>query len=145
MTFERGIRAELPQTLADRFGWKELADSVSAVVARLPEREREKTVLVGQNYGQAGALEYYGRARGLPRVISGHNSYWIWGPGPPADVYIIVGNPRARLEEIFEEVREGGRTFSGWQMDYERNEPIWVCRRPKVPLSDFWPEARMFI
>jgi hypothetical protein len=145
MAFEKGIRAELPQTLADRFGWKELADSVAAVYDRLPDPEKARTVLAGENYGEAGALEYYGPARGLPRVISGHNSYWVWGPGPPADVYIIVGNPRARLEQLFGDVQEGTRTYSGWQMDYERDVPIWVCRRPKVTLAEVWPGAKMFI
>jgi 4-amino-4-deoxy-L-arabinose transferase-like glycosyltransferase len=145
MAFENGVRADLPQSLADRFGWRELADSVAAVYERLPNPERAKTVLVGENYGEAGALEYYGRAHHLPRVISGHNSYWIWGPGQPADVYIIVGNPRSRLEQIFEDVREGARTYQGWQMNYERHAPIWVCRKPKVPLSELWPEAKEFI
>jgi hypothetical protein len=145
MTFEKGIRAELPQSLADRFGWRELADSVAAVYERLPEPERAKTVLVGENYGEAGALEYYGPALSLPRVISGHNSYWMWGPGQPADVYIVVGNPRARLEEIFEDVREGTRTSNGWQMNYERDRPIWVCRRAKVKLAEVWPAVKLFV
>jgi hypothetical protein len=145
MTFEQGIRAELPQTLADRCGWRELADSVAVVYARLPEGERAKTVLAGENYGETGALEYYGPERGLPRVISGHNSYWFWGPGEAAEVYIIVGNPRSRLEQIFEDVQEGARTSSGWQMSYERNAPIWVCRKPKVSLLDVWPEVKLFI
>lgn len=145
LTFEKGIRADLPQTLADRCGWEELADSVAAVYGRLPAQEQSTTVLAGENYGQAGSLEYYGPARHLPRVISGHNSYWAWGPGQPADVYIIVGNPRSRLEQIFGDIREGSRTSSGWQMDYERDVPIWICRQPKIGLSEVWPDAKMFI
>ncbi len=145
MAFEKGIRAELPQSLADRCGWSELSDSVAAVYDRLPERERRSAVLVGENYGEAGALEYYGRARGLPRVISGHNSYWVWGPGRPAEVYVAVGNSRSGLEQVFGDVQEGTRTGSGWQMNYERRVPIWVCRRLKVALSDAWPAAKMFI
>jgi hypothetical protein len=143
--FEKGISAKLPQNFADRFGWKELADSVAAVVRRLPEQERQSIVLVGQNYGEAGALEYFGNSLKLPRVISGHNSYWMWGPGVHAEVYIVVGNSRSRMEQIFGDVQEGGRTSTGWQMNYECNRPIWICRKPKTSLEKFWLQAKMFI
>ena len=89
-SFEKGITAKLPQNMADRFGWKELADSVAAVIQRLPEQERHSVLLAGQNYGEAGALEYYGRSLHFPPVISGHNSYWLWGPVNPAEVVIMV-------------------------------------------------------
>jgi hypothetical protein len=144
-SFEKGISAKLPQNLADRFGWKELADSVAAVIQRLPERERQSVILAGQNYGDAGALEYYGRSLNFPNVISGHNSYWLWGPGEEAAILIIVGNPRSRMEELFYDVQEGTRTSTGWQMNYECNRPIWICRKPKMPLTEIWPKAKMFI
>jgi hypothetical protein len=144
-SFERGVSAKLPQNLADRFGWKELADSVAAVMRRLPERERHSVVLAGQNYGDAGALEYYGRSLNFPQVISGHNSYWLWGPGEQTEVLIMVGNSQSRMEELFNDVQEGTRASSGWQMNYECNRPIWICRKPKMPLTEIWPKAKMFI
>ena len=143
--FEKGISAELPQLLADRFGWKELADSVGVVVHRIPEVDPHSIVLVGQNYGEAGAMEYYGRSLKLPRVISGHNSYWLWGPGEQAEVYIVIGDSRSRMEQLLNDVQEGTRTSNGWQMNYERNLPIWICRKPKIHLEEFWPAAKMFI
>jgi hypothetical protein len=144
-SFEKGVSAKLPQNLADRFGWKELADSVAAVIQRLPELERHSVVLAGQNYGDAGALEYYGRSLNFPKIISGHNSYWLWGPGEQAAILIIVGNPRSRMEELFYDVQEGTRASTGWQMNYECNRPIWICRKPKMPLTEIWPKAKMFI
>jgi hypothetical protein len=143
--FEKGVSAKLPQNLADRFGWKELADSVASVIQRLPERERNSVILAGQNYGDAGALEYYGRSLNFPKVISGHNSYWLWGAGEQAEVLIIVGNSRSRMEELFNDVQEGTRASTGWQMNYECNRPIWICRKPKLPLAEIWPKAKMFI
>jgi hypothetical protein len=143
--FEKGVSAKLPQNFADRFGWKELADSVEAVIQRLPERERNSVILAGQNYGEAGALEYYGRSLHFPQVISGHNSYWLWGSGKKVEVLIVVGNSRSRMEELFYDVQEGTRTSTGWQMNYECDCPIWVCRKPKMPLAEIWPKAKMFI
>jgi hypothetical protein len=136
--FGKGISAKLRQNLADRFEWKELADSVAVVVQRLPEREHESIILAGQNYGEAGASK-------LPCVISGHNSYWLWMSGEQAEVYIVIGNSRSRMEQIFSDVREGTRTSTGWQMNYECDRAIWICRKPKMPLKDIWPEAKMFI
>jgi hypothetical protein len=144
-SFEKGVTAKLPQNLADRFGWKELADSVAVVIQRLPERERHSVLLAGQNYGDAGALEYYGRAFHFPQVVSGHNSYWLWGAGHEAEVYIIVGNSRSRMEQLFNDVQEGTRASTGWQMNYECNRPIWICRKPKMPLAEIWSKAKMFI
>jgi hypothetical protein len=144
-SFEKGVTAKLPQNFADRFGWKELADSVAAVIQRLPEQEHNSVVLVGQNYGDAGALEYYGRSLNFPQVISGHNSYWLWGPGEQAETFIIVGNSRSRMEELFNDVQEGTRASTGWQMNYECNRPIWICRKPKMPLAEIWPKAKMLI
>jgi hypothetical protein len=143
--FEKGVSAKLTQNFADRFGWKELADSVASVMRRLPEQERNSVVLVGQNYGEAGALEYYGRTMNFPQVISGHNSYWLWGAGKKSEVFIIIGNSRSRMEEIFHDVQEGTRTSTGWQMNYECDRPIWICRKPKFPLTEIWPKAKMFI
>jgi hypothetical protein len=144
-SFEKGISAKLPQNLADRFGWKELADSVASVIQKLPEQERKSAVLIGQNYGHAGALEYYEKSWQWPRVISGHNSYWLWGPGEQAEVYIIIGRSRSDLEKSFEDIQLISSTSSGWQMNYECNRPIWVCRKPKVKIADVWEKIKMFI
>jgi hypothetical protein len=142
---EKGISASLPQNLADRIGWKEFADSAAAVYHRLPEDERTTAVIVGGNYGEAGSLEYYRRSVVLPRIISNHNSYWMWGPGQPAEAYLVVGNSRKSLEKLFNEVSEGGRTPSGFQMNYECNRPIWICRHPKNNLDGVWSELKMYI
>jgi|WetSurMetagenome_2_1015567.scaffolds.fasta_scaffold30753_3 4-amino-4-deoxy-L-arabinose transferase-like glycosyltransferase len=144
-SYEKGVTAKLPQNFADRFGWKELADSVAAVMQRLPEQERHSLILAGQNYGEAGALEYYGRLLKFPQVVSGHNSYWLWGAGKKAEVLIMVGNSRSRMQELFQDVQEGTRTSTGWQMNYECNRPIWICRKPKMPIAEIWPKAKMFI
>ncbi|MBN1398976.1 MAG: glycosyltransferase family 39 protein [Bacteroidetes bacterium] len=143
--FEKGVSAKLPQNIADRFGWEELADSVNTVLQGLPESERVSVVIIGQNYGQAGALEYYERSWQWPRVICGHNSYWLWGPGEQAEVYIIIGRSRSDLEKSFDDVHLAAHTSSGWQMNYECGRPIWICRKPKVRISDVWDKVKIFI
>jgi hypothetical protein len=77
---ENQEQGALPQIFADMHGWQELVDTVERVAASLPASEREHAVVLATNYGEAGALDVLGPARGLPPVVSGHNSYWFWLP-----------------------------------------------------------------
>jgi len=60
---------ELPSDFADMHGWRELEATVAAVYQSLPPEERAQAVIVAQNYGEAGAIEFFGRGSRLP-VIS---------------------------------------------------------------------------
>src|SRR5207237_8662115 len=51
---------------ADMYGWPELTQQVTAVYASLPPSDKGSVIILAENYGEAGALEYYGR--GLPTV-----------------------------------------------------------------------------
>jgi hypothetical protein len=68
----------LPQYFADEFGWREAVEKVAVVYRGLPERDRRPCAIYAQNYGEAGAIDYFGRRLGLPPAISAHNSYWMW-------------------------------------------------------------------
>ena len=132
----------LPQLFADRFGWKEMARTVAGVFRSLPAEERAKAIVFGLIYGQAGAIDMYGRELGLPRVFSGHLAYHEWGPPEPSpEVFIVMDDDRPRLEEIFESVEYGARVTHPYSMPYEHFD-VWVCRRPRVPFDTLWPELR---
>jgi hypothetical protein len=138
--------AELPQFFADRFGWEELAAQVGAVFDALPPDDRAACLIVGQNYGEAGAINYFGRRLGLPRAVSQHNSYYLWGHGlVEPKVYVIVGQDREGLEATFTEVHEVARTNARYAMPDETGVPIWVCRGIRMPLDEAWRRGRMFI
>ena len=70
-----GKRAELPQWLADRFGWEELVAQVAAIYENLPPNEQRRTLILARSYGHAGALELLGEPYELPPVVSAHNTY----------------------------------------------------------------------
>jgi hypothetical protein len=70
----------LPQFFADRFGWKELAGQVAGAVRSLPTEDRARCLIVADNYGEAAAINYYGRRYGI-RAASQHNSHYLWGYG----------------------------------------------------------------
>src|SRR5262245_2602894 len=144
-TGERKELGRLPQFFADRFGWLELASDVAGAFRSLPEAERGQACIFGQNYGQAGAIDFYGRELGLPPAISGHNSYHLWGPhGCSGQVMIVIGDRRERLERFFEQIDLAATHRCGDCMPYENDKPIWICRRIKAPLDEIWPDIKHF-
>jgi hypothetical protein len=143
---ERHELGRLPQFYADMHGWREMAEAVAAVVRALPAEDRARACVFGQNYGQAGAIERFARELDLPPAISGHNSYWLWGPGRcTGEVMVVIGDRRERLDELFEDVRLAGATRCTDCMPYEDGLSIWVARGLKQPLSRVWPGVKGFI
>jgi len=143
---ERQELGRLPQHFADMHGWRALAEAVARVNASLPPEDRARARVFGQNYGEAGAIDFFGPELGLPPALSGHNNYFLWGPGDwSGEVLIVIGDERARLLELFEEVELAGRTECVDCMPYENGNAIWICRRLRKPVAQMWPETKHFI
>jgi hypothetical protein len=143
---EKSRLGPLPQHFADRFGWHELTSEVARVYDALPAEERANAEIVTRNYGEAGAIDYYGRRHGLPPARSPHNSYYFWGPGRERpSVVILVGWSTEELAAFWAQVEAAGRIESPYAMPFETRWPIHVGRGPKVPLETAWRRAKMFI
>jgi hypothetical protein len=135
----------LPQIYADMFGWQEMAEEVAAVYRSLPEQDRARAVFYGENYGEAAAIDVFGRRLGLPPAISGHNNFYIWGPQDhDGSVMIIIGGSEEHYAEVFRSFEIAGRIATPYAMPYETNKPIYVLRGLKVPLETFWPTVKMY-
>ncbi len=142
---ERHRMGALPQHFADMHGWPELTAEVARVWRALPPPERARCGIFGQNYGEAGAIDYFGPAYGLPHAISAHNSYYLWGPdGYDGSCLIVLNDEPARLAELFADVEPAGRFDCRYCMPYEDGMAIHVCRRPKRPLAAVWPKLKSF-
>ncbi len=145
-TAERAELGELPQYFADMFGWNELVDAVGRAYDSLPPHERARAAIYAGNYGEAGAINFLGKARHLPAAISGHNNYWLWGPGNSSgDVVIVVGASREELQPMFATVEEVGRVQCRYCMPYENQRPIYICRGLKRPLPEIWPQLKRYV
>ena len=132
----------LPQHYADQFGWVELVDVVEQAWLRLPTDKRAGCAIFGQNYGQAGAVDFLGRMRGLPPAISGHQTYFLWGPrGYSGSCMIVIGDREARLREVFDSVEPAGVTNAPYAL--EGRIPVFVCRGPRFgSLAKLWPSVK---
>lgn len=132
---------DLPQLFGDMFGWEEQVQAIARAYRSLPERERVKAALLAYNYGEAGAIDYFGKRYGLPKAISGHNQYGYWGLwGYSGDVVIAIGFPAERLQRSFEDVRPFETVSPPYAMPEETNLTIYICRKPKKPLAANWGE-----
>jgi hypothetical protein len=142
---ERQTLGELPQYYADMFGWPAMAEKVAAVYRSLPAQDRKNAVFYGENYGEAAAIDVFGRRLGLPPAIGGHNNYYLWGPrGHDGSVVIIIGGDPNHYADLFRSLEIAGRITAPYAMPYETGQPIYVLRGMKVPLPVYWPQAKRY-
>jgi len=132
----------LPQIYADQFGWEDMVKTVAQVYNNVPPEERAKTAIFGQNYGQAGAVDLFGRKYGLPNAISGHQNYFFWGPrGYSGESMIVMDGAAEDLASKFASVEEVAHVGHPYAMPYEHFD-IYYCRGLKKPLGQMWPELK---
>jgi hypothetical protein len=135
----------MPLHFALRFGWPELIGAVERAHATLSPSERERAVVFGALFGDTAAVNFLGRARGLPRAISGHNSYWLWGPeGATGEVLLALAGSDERLREWYEDVRRVAEIDCEYCMPGVARMGVYVCRRPRRPIAQWWPEAKIY-
>ena len=144
---ETSHTAALPQVFADQFGWKEMVASVAHVYHHLRPEDRERAAIFCQNYGEAGAINFFGREFDLPQAISGHQNYFLWGPRDYTGEVVLVLDERAdREREQFAFVEDLGQVVSSpWAMPYERQLHIYLCSGLKVSLPEFWPRLKKWL
>lgn len=132
----------LPQIFADQFGWEEMTAVVARAFNNLPPDVRASTAIFGQNYGQAGAIDLFGEKYGLPKAISGHQTYFLWGPRDyTGESMIVMDDRKERLEANFTSVEKVGEVFHPYSMPYEHFD-VFYCRGLKQPLKEFWPKVK---
>jgi Dolichyl-phosphate-mannose-protein mannosyltransferase len=131
---------------AEEFGWQRLARDVAAVYFSLPPSLRESTAIYADTYGDAGALDFFGPAYGLPGAISSQNNYYLWGThGVRGSTLVAVGATRIELLRRFYRSCALSRTsVEPYKWIVEGPAPIYVCRDPVAPLSVIWPQLRWY-
>ena len=134
--------------LGEEIGWQDLTRSVAGIYDGLPAQERERTVIVTGNYGEAGALQRYGGPFALPAVYSGQNSFHLWR-APPGDATTVIavgmGEDPRWLEGHFDSVERVATIDNAAGVDNEeQGQSIWLCRGPARPWSVMWPDFQHY-
>ena len=129
-------------------GWPDLVETVAKIRDSLPAEERAHVGILVGDEGEAGAINLYGPAHGLPTAISGMNSNWYRGYGdPPPQTVITLGEHRDFLEQNFESCVLADRatnrygivnsSLAGW-------DEIFVCRHLRWPWPEFWKHFQYY-
>ena len=140
---ERSFVGEtLPQYYADEFPWPGLAAATAHVYHSLTPEEQQRTAIFGSNYGQAAAIDFFGPQYGLPKAISGHQNYFLWGPRQyTGDIVILLGSTEREAREQFESVTIAATLENPYAYRYE-NRPILLCRGLKWNLQTGWSQVK---
>jgi len=93
----------LPQDFADMLGWQEMTERIGKVYYALDDAERKQAALDCDNYGEAGAMDYYGPALRLPPAMGHGASYLLWMPETffRRDVFILTTDDRDEIHADF--------------------------------------------
>ena len=139
--------------LAESAGWPQLVSTVRTVWSSLPAGQRASAVIFASNYGEAGAINELGRGTGLPQAVSGHNTYWWWGPGNPHATTVLAvmpgpvdgGGDAAYLRQSFTSVRAVATLSNPYRIHtQEFDGHVYLCTGPRHPWGQMWPRLRSY-
>jgi hypothetical protein len=135
-------RAILPQHYADQFGWEEMTAKTAEAWSRLAPEKRSDCGIFAQDYGQAGAIDFFGPRYGLSPALSGHQTYFLWGPrGYSGNCMIVLDDDKETLDQLFEHVELVGTSDNPYAL--ERNIPVFICTGSKFgSLERLWPQIK---
>ncbi|MEV0951900.1 glycosyltransferase family 39 protein [Promicromonospora sp. NPDC050249] len=136
--------ADINASAQDAVGWPEYVRQIADVHGALPQADQDRAVVFTQNYGEAGAVDRYGPALGLPPAYSGHNELWEYGPPPEwASIALVVTEAPGAWGDRFAECAVEGQLDNGVDVDNEeQGVSVLVCREPVGGWAAVWPGLR---
>jgi len=142
------VASTVQDNFVEEIGWPDLVQTVAGIYAALPADTRSNTAILAGNYGEAGAVDLYGPAGGLPQAISGVDSYWLRGyPDPPPQTLIVLGYHQDELTAFFDACDLAGHVTNSYGVRNEETSAhpeIFVCRQPRQPWPVLWQMLRRF-
>ena len=132
-------------TTADTVGWPQLTREVAAQDAALVRAGEPPTSIFAGDYGEAGALDVLGSGYHLPPVLSGHNTFWLWGPGRASDRTVLVVDALDSLRPYFASCRVLTTYNAPYQVqNYWTGMQIGVCTGPVAGWRTLWPHLKHY-
>jgi hypothetical protein len=138
------MNGPLPQYFGDEFGWPEMVAEVAKVYNAMPPEERAKTAILAGDYGEAGAIDFFGPRYGLPKSICAHQNYYFWGPRQYTGESLIMLHWNLGDAQYWcHNVEPGPVLDTPYSMETERYT-ILICRGLKKPLAEAWPHFKIW-
>ncbi len=132
-------------SIADGVGWQLLTADVAAQDAALRQAGQPPTSIFTGAYAEAGALDLYGGRDRLPPVVSGHNTFWLWGSGNASDTTVLYVDAAGQLKPYFASCRQlavynpPDHVTNDWN-----NLAIGVCTNPAGTWKTLWPHLKHY-
>ena len=128
-------------------GWPELVQQVAKAYNALPDSEKAHAAILALSSGEIGSIDLYGPAYGLPKVISGFNSYWQYGYGnPPPQTLLVVGFDASFLTN-FQDCTLIAPITTPFNIQNEEtinHRSIYLCHNLRQSWPDFWQHFQYF-
>jgi len=141
------VSREVHDIFTEQIGWQEMIQTVAGIYEDLPETEKiHAGILAGEN-DEAAALNLYGRDYGLPKAISGSNTFFLRGYGnPPPETLIVVGFSQETVNSLFEQCAVAGMITNPYGVENDLRDPpnIFVCRNPRLPWDQLWGRLKRY-
>jgi len=134
-------RSPLPQYYSDELGWEPMVAEIARIYHSLPPQVQANTAIKTSNYGQAGAIDYFGPKFGLPKAICEHQNYWFWGThGSTGESMILVDEGDSEhLAPITSHVEKVGHFEYPYALEHF---DIYYIQGLKVSLEEIWAHEK---
>ncbi len=132
--------ADYQTVLADKYGWSIMVSNLAQDYNTLPASVKSQACIFTSNYGEASAVNFLGKSLGLPKAISGHNNYYIWGPDScNGQVLITVGVSLSTMQQAYRNVTTLTTLTCEYCISYEQILPVYLCTNPNfTSLAAAW-------
>jgi Dolichyl-phosphate-mannose-protein mannosyltransferase len=132
-------------TLGDTIGWPQLTRAIAAQDAALARAGQPPAAIFTGYYAEAGALDVLGSADHLPPVLSGHNAYWMWGPGQASDRTVLVVDALGQLRPYFASCRLLTTYHAPYHVQNDWTDiQIGICTGPVAGWRTLWPHLKHY-
>lgn len=143
LRWEDGKDHNLPQDFADMLGWRELAHKVDSTYDLI--QDKEHTLVFCDNYGLAGAVNYYSRFKNI-NAVSMNADYVDWFPPSDKEITHLIlvkdtgdEDPERKKEQpLFETVKLTGKIENSYAR--ERGTRIYLLQKARVPIMHYFTE-----
>lgn len=135
------------QTTRDQVGWPAYVGEVGSAYQALPVAERGSVALVAGNYGETGALDKYGHVYGLPKVYSGQNQLYFYGPPPESATSMLFVGHDSDAPQLpgFASCSQVGTLDNKVGLDNEeQGRLIMLCVGRTMPWAQLWPQYQHY-
>ncbi len=135
--WEDGKIYNIPQDYADMTGWEELSSIVIQKYYSLSPGERDSCLIYADNYGQAGAISFYGEKYGLPAPICFNDNFIFWAPDSIDNAPLIYVNDEVGdIDFLFDSYKKIGQVNNKYFR--ENGLMVYYCTHPRDTFKIFY-------